>query len=529
VKEPAYVAVNGDKVDGSLVFLPVKISHGRSDTNVQPDAPVAEFSTWGPDPVCAKGDRLEIVAYGTAIGGTTTWDDPNATWATAFRSWLGEPILEYQRFTGSVTNVKAVEEGGEVVEWEVRAIGTQATLGLQPVKMNRPQENDVERVLAIAQAAGVVVNIAGDPSLTLAPDTIDQSALSAIQQVCSWTGGLFWQTKGGEYVYGTSSHRAGTSDTTLPAATILDGLEWSSDVAEVLNHLTVEFPRPRTPPGSGTGGWDWSSNTTIADPGAGNMRTNANPLRVNPRDLPAITYIALSAITNGGTDVSVTLREYPTGTVVYLQDKADSSKWAAFRMTDPPVDEGGWFRLAVTFLQSGTEGTVTNNSPMILAFDTTGLSENLNETYVDEDSVAQWGRRHADLVTRCADEQEAGVFALTVLARRSQPFWSMPGVLVPMDDVPAVQAVAINNLEVSAGVLVPVPVKPGNTPAPIDQWAVEGWVEEFTDDGRWLQFALSDWARFSSAILRTYAVVRDTLTYQQAAAKTYQRLIAEVT
>ena len=73
-------------------------------------------------------------------------------------------------------------------------------------------------MLAIAQEAGVVVNIAGQPSLTLAADTIDQSALSAIQQVCSWTGGLFWQDKDGEYVYGTSGHRAGTSDTTLPAS-----------------------------------------------------------------------------------------------------------------------------------------------------------------------------------------------------------------------------------------------------------------------------------------------------------------------
>jgi hypothetical protein len=142
--------------------------------------------------------------------------------------------------------------------------------------------------------------------------------------------------------------------------------------------------------------------------------------------------------------------------------------------------------------------------------------------------MAQWGERHVEFSTLCADADEAGILAMTILARRAQPFWAMPGVLVPYDDLGAADGATLMSLEVSDGVYAPVPTAPASVPAGLMQWAIEGWVEEWRDDGHWLQLSLTDWARSSAAMVRTYQSVLDTLTYEQARAKTYRELLVEV-
>jgi hypothetical protein len=409
--------VNGTPVDGSLVFLPITITHGRSSTYAQPDAPSIDFETWGPTPVCQVGDLIEF----TAARPDAVWRDPAAQWGDPEVTWAGAtpettippPGALAQtavRFTGTVSSVTAVEAVGDVESWSVRAVGPLARLGRIKVSLDRPDETDSARVAAIAQDAGVVITILGNPSLTLAADSIDRDALAAIHEVCESTGGLFWQARNGDLFYGTANHRSGQVSDTLPAQTILDGIDWTQDTAQIVNHVTITWP--------------------------------SQPAQQSPN---------------------------------------------------------------------------------------AHAGETEQETYSDPDSIAAWGQRHAEANTLCADADEAGLLALTILARRADPYWNMPGVLIPMMDLNPVPLKVVAGLEVSDGVLVPVDTNPTPTPAPVNQWAVEGWAEQWTEDGeRWMQLALSDWARSSSAILRDYGEVRDNFTYGTAVLKTYQRLIAEV-
>ena len=134
----------------------------------------------------------------------------------------------------------------------------------------------------------------------------------------------------------------------------------------------------------------------------------------------------------------------------------------------------------------------------------------------------------AEAETMVVDETQAEVLGLTILARRSQPFWSMPGIMIPFHELTNNEAAAVRGLEVSDGVLIPLPRVPGPTPSQVAQWAVEGWVEEWRADNLWMQLSVTDWARFSAAILRSYQDVLDSFTYGEVAAKTYQRVLAEV-
>jgi hypothetical protein len=408
---PGTLYVNRAPVDGSLVFLPLNIQHGRSSVYAQPDAPVMEFETFGPDPLCKVGDLVEFEAGARR----PAWSDPGVIWGDPGTSWTGDalaPVLlttAAPRFTGTVTSVTALESFGDVDTWAVRAVGTQARLGRIRVLLDRPDETDTARVAAIAADAGVSVTILGSPSLTLAADSIDRDALGALHEVCQSTGGLLWQDRSGDIFYGTANHRGGAVETTLPAGAILDGIEWTQDTAQIINHLTIS----------------WPSQAAQQSPG---------------------------------------------------QHAGDTEQ----------------------------------------------------QTYTDDDSIAQWGQRHAEATTLCSDSDEAGLLALTILARRSQPFWHMPGVMIPMMDLSPVNLEAVGSLTVSEGVALPVGTEPSPTPALPRQWAVEGWAEEWSEEGRWMQLALSDWARSSSAVLRDYGEVLAGFTYGTARAKTYQRLLAEV-
>lgn len=514
------VYVNAAPLDSSLVYLPIEVTHGRSTMFAQPDAPAMEFETHGPTQLAHVGDVVELQS-GEGQGSYARWGDPACLWADGVRAWSGalaaDPVVT--RFVGQVTEVTATELDGVVVGYAMRAIGGQARLGRINVLLSRPVETDTARVAAISAAAGVPITVVGDPSLSLAADNIDRDALSAIYEVCESTGALFWQARNGDLMYGTSGHRSGATTDTLPASAILDGLEWTKDVGQIINHLTVTFPRPTAPPRGSQGFWSWQTSTDMADPGSGNFRLNADP----PSDATAM---ALDIVTDDGTDVANFLGNYQTDTRVYLQEKADSTLWVVFRVTGDPIDQGGWFEFPIVFEDSAPAGDIKKNTSIAVLF--SEVSDEIQETYSDTDSIAAWGYRHADATTLCADADEAGILALTILARRSRPFWNMPGVLIPMFDLDTAATVTVEGFEVSEGILVPVPDIPGATPAPVQQWAVEGWVESWAEDGRWMQLAVSDWARSSAAVLRSWQTVNDDLTWTTAAAKTWQTLLAEV-
>jgi hypothetical protein len=297
------------------------------------------------------------------------YDSPTIPWDDPLTLWDAGSVGVSTRFVGRVAGITAVERGGPVLQYEVRCVGGQAALGRRHVLITRPAETELQRVAAIAAAAGVTIQTVGAAQVDLAADTVDQDALSAIHQVCESTAGLFWQDRSGGFWYGTGVHREVEPTRVIPECAILDGLEWSQSVEAIINHVTVTYGPEAA-----------QAQTTQSDPA----------------------------------------------------------------------------------------------------------------------SITTWGMRHADANTVCATQTEADQLALYILVRRSQPFWSMPGVMVPMDDLGPIDFDVVQDAEVSTAVLVPISTDPGTLPAPVRDWVVEGWVETYDIDAHWMQLSLSDRDRYGA-------------------------------
>lgn len=134
-------------------------------------------------------------------------------------------------------------------------------------------------------------------------------------------------------------------------------------------------------------------------------------------------------------------------------------------------------------------------------------------TYRDDVSIAQWGFRHVEISTKLLGDQEADEFGQTVLARRRDPFWTMPGIIVHSLDCSPAEHYDVNLLSISMGVILPVQ----NAPAPIgpgdvEVWTVEGWVEQWSDPkDQVLQISVSDRQRWGAYALNRWSgqVVED--------------------
>lgn len=240
----------GVLLDPSKVALPLTVTHGRIDVGTQPEAPTMSFEYW--DPVCpfGLGDEVRMETAPDRLSlPTVTWNSPIVTWNSPLFDWNGGLALSTApetRFVGRVTGLGAVEALGDVVAWKVEATGRLASLGR--VDIMRPAESDVDRVQAIAIAAGFNINVAGTSALTLRADTITRDALSALHEVCASSGGLLWQDRDGEVWYGTSNHRANIPpEHHLFAWIIEDGVAWAQTEAPIINHVVVTFgPDPDT-------------------------------------------------------------------------------------------------------------------------------------------------------------------------------------------------------------------------------------------------------------------------------------------
>lgn len=115
-----------------------------------------------------------------------------------------------------------------------------------------------------------------------------------------------------------------------------------------------------TPPERGTLTYRYSSNTTMADPGAGFLRANGAAGA-------GISELAFDVLTDGTTDASVLLRAVRANDHLYLQDQDDSAHWVRFLAEGPAVDEAGWFRLPVVFLD-GSGSALGNNHRIDVGF-----------------------------------------------------------------------------------------------------------------------------------------------------------------
>lgn len=522
------IYVNDVAIDGGNVPLPVRVTHGRSAIDVQPDSPTLEFEWWGESPPCVVGDRVRI---GTEGGNApASWRDPRVTWTDPSISWKGLPMAAtavggprlgqvWTRFVGRATAIVSTETLGDLVSWKITCVGYQARLGYRHIEMERPAESDIARVQAIAAKIGVTINIVGTQSLMLAIDHIDTDALSAIQEVCKATGGIFWQAVNGTFWYGTSNHRNLATKFILPASIILDGVEWTEDSSEIINDLHIIYPAPPLSPIPVTGQWNVAedADTGIA-PGPGNAKFNEG--------LSSATTMTISKTNAAGQDMKATLRQMKSGSTMKLIDASIPGQSSWYNVNDTALDNGAYFQIAIEYLDETEAG---EPEPGLTDFYIENrVQEETNSILMkDAASVSKWGTRNLRVETIVLDEANANILGLLILARRSQPYWVMPGVLIPYEDVNDSQFAALQQLEVSTGVLVPINSSPSGTPAPTDEWAVEGFVEEWRQDGYWMQLALSDWARTSVSVIKSWQYVKDHLTWQQATAKTWLGQIVE--
>jgi len=78
------------------------------------------------------------------------------------------------------------------------------------------------------------------------------------------------------------------------------------------------------------------------------------------------TLIWIHYITNANNDLTVVIKSLQVGSNLYLQDKADSTRFAKYQITATPVDNGTYAAVAVTWLSSGTGAAFTNNESIYL-------------------------------------------------------------------------------------------------------------------------------------------------------------------
>lgn len=236
---PPAVFVNGIRANPRFIALPIKITHGRSQPESQPDAPSATL-VWGRNSQPPRiGDILRIDGYLPAP--LVNYDDPVAQYDDPGVTYDGLQVSDpITRFHGVITDVTVAEYAGLPAGATVTAVGMQSHLGTVGVLLDRPIESDVSRVQAIATAAGVPITILGNPGPNLAAHLIDTDALSALHQICNSSGGLVWSGTDGTMHYGTGDHREDVPPVAaIDSYAIISGLDWKATITDLINKITV--------------------------------------------------------------------------------------------------------------------------------------------------------------------------------------------------------------------------------------------------------------------------------------------------
>ena len=477
------------EIDPHNVALPLEITMGRAGTTLMPDAPTCSFDWLGAEPPFILGTVISItLELPVHTADKATWGDPVTPWGDPLHTWDGEQIGIVDRFRGYITDLTAYESDGEVYAWKVHCTGVAALLGQTPVRLGRPAETDVQRIQAIAAAAGVPVAIVGNDPVNLIADNIETDALNAMQEICDSSGGIVIQLRNGVIAYGTRGHRDVDATRTIPDSVILDGIEWYQNVNELLNHVVVKFGF--VPPQPDAQIWTYDPSEIMDDPGMGDYRVNADK-----------TQLAISRYAKDGTDTYKYLLKLQDSDYAYVQERTDSTNSAYFTVTNI-VNNGSWFLMDLDIHHQ--EGVPINPNTEVIVKWVLQTTQTQN-TYRDNASIDKWGFRHAEIETMLAEQSDADEMGNTVLARRAQPYWVMPGILCNSQDMDTAQFREVNALQVGSGVLLQIPVAPG----PIDKvesWSVEGWVEKWeTPNTQLLQISVSDRQRWGAYALRRWS------------------------
>jgi hypothetical protein len=155
---------------------------------------------------------------------------------------------------------------------------------------------------------------------------------------------------------------------------------------------------------------------------------------------------------------------------------------------------------ASTYLEVVNHITVTWND-----------KNNQNQTtYRDDESIAKWGIQHRDIETRLRTQLDTDEYAYTILSRRAEPWWVIPGIVVDGHTTPDPDYWTSNLLDVGMGILLDVTADPATALDGVAAWTVEGWVERWDTDGtrQTLQFAVSDRTRWGAYRLRRWNDLR---------------------
>jgi hypothetical protein len=158
----------------------------------------------------------------------------------------------------------------------------------------------------------------------------------------------------------------------MSAQPFFDRLSKARDASIIspTNGQTLGFDAPNakwenvTITSSTEGLWNFSTSTTIADPGSGK-------LRVNNATVSAATQMAISVTTQPGTDVTNVFKACQTGDQIMVQDRSNSANWIRYTVASAPTNNTSWFLIPITFV-SGSGTTSGNNNLLVVAFQTSG-------------------------------------------------------------------------------------------------------------------------------------------------------------
>jgi hypothetical protein len=125
---------------------------------------------------------------------------------------------------------------------------------------------------------------------------------------------------------------------------------------------------PQGPSGAGTQTYDYSYSTTTSPPPASGQVRLDQPFAT----VTAVTKLWAAALTSDGRDILNLLMATADGSVVYVQDKNDSTAYARMETTGPPVEGPSHVELPVTHVEHG--GPISANQQAILVLAGAGVT-----------------------------------------------------------------------------------------------------------------------------------------------------------
>src|SRR5262245_17143990 len=106
-------------------------------------------------------------------------------------------------------------------------------------------------------------------------------------------------------------------------------------------------PGPPGPPGQSTSLWNYRyDGANPPPPASGRVQSNTTTVS-------AITSLRVSVQDEHGVDHKPLFMNAPVGSTVYAQDPSDSTCYARFTLSGPPVDNGTYVTLPVTYVSQG--------------------------------------------------------------------------------------------------------------------------------------------------------------------------------